>query len=82
MTLQSYTYVIGSWGAFDSHEELLEAYNDGTLQEYNAEVFKYEAPTGDVGNLSGLEIAQLIGYGMAFENGWCMDDTVSYLMVG
>jgi len=82
MSLQSYTYIIGSADDFNSLEKLLEAYNDGTLREYNASVFKYAAPTGDVGNMSGFEIANLIGYGMAFESGWCMDDTVSYLMVG
>ncbi len=82
MTLQSYTYIIGSADDFSSLEELLKAYNEGTLGEYNASVFEYEAPTGDVGKMTGIEIATLIGYGLAFEADWCMDNTVSYLMVG
>ena len=79
-TIQDYIYIIGSTDDFNDIDALLEAYNDGTLREYNASVYRYDAPVGDVGMMSGLEIAELIGYGMAFEDGWCMDDTVSYLM--
>jgi len=30
--------------------------------------------------LSALEVAALIGRGLAFEHDWCMDHTFSYLM--
>ena len=83
MTIQSYKYIIASkTGRLNSIEDLLKAYNEGTLGEYNASVFSYDAPSGDIAGFKAVEVAELIGYGMAFENGWCMDDTVSYLMVG
>ena len=81
MNIRNYVYIIASTDDFDSTENLLKAYGDGTINEYNSSVFKYEAPVGDVGMMSGSEIATLIGYGLAFEAGWCMDDTVSYLMM-
>ena len=80
MTIQSYIFIIGSTDDFNSIEELLEAYNEGKLEEYNASVFSYDAPL--VGDAFGVDIARLIGFGHAFDNGWCQDDTVSYLMVG
>lgn len=82
MTIQSYKYIIGSTDDFNSIEDLLEAYNDGTIGEYNASVFSYDAPSGEIAGFKAADVAALIGYGMAFESGWCMDDTVSYLMVG
>lgn len=82
MTIQSYTYIIGSTDDFKDLDALLEAYNEGTLSEGNASVYQYDAPAADVGDLKALELAELIGQGLAFESGWCMDGTVSYLMVG
>lgn len=88
MTLQHYTYIIGSTDDFSDIDALLKAYNEGTLGEYNASVFEYDAPGASApiavawGPGPALELAELIGQGLAFENGWCMDDTVSYLMVG
>ena len=82
MTIQSYKYIIGSTDDFNSIEELLKAYNEGTLVAPIGAVFSYDAPSGEIAGFKALDVAELIGYGMAFENGWCMDDTVSYLMVG
>jgi hypothetical protein len=82
MTIQSYKYIIGSTDDFNSIEELLKAYNEGTLGEGGGAVFSYDAPSGEIAGFKALDVAELIGYGMAFENDWCMDDTVSYLMVG
>ena len=82
MTLQHYTYIIGSTDDFNDIDALLKAYNEGTLGEYNASVFEYDAPAADIGDLKALELAELIGQGLAFESGWCIDDTVTYLMVG
>ena len=82
MTIQSYKYLIGSTDYFNSIEELLKAYNEGTLVAPIGAVFSYDAPSGEIAGFKALEVAQLIGYGMAFESGWCMDGTFSYLMVG
>lgn len=86
MTLQHYTYIIGSTDDFNDIDALLKAYNEGTLGEGNASVFEYDAPAADIGGFKtlfkALEIAELIGQGLAFESGWCIDDTVTYLMVG
>ena len=81
MTIQNYVFIIGSADDFTSVEHLLMAYGDGTINHYNASVFEYEAPAEDVGKMTARDIRVLIGRGLAFENGWCMDDTVSYLMV-
>jgi len=81
MTIRNYVFIIGSADDFTSVEHLLMAYGDGTINHYNASVFEYEAPCEDVGKMTGREIGLLIGFGLAFENGWCMDDTVSYLRV-
>ena len=81
MTIQSYKYIIGCKGDFKDIEALLNAYNKGTLGEYAAAVFSYDAPSGEIAGFKALEVAELIGYGMAFESGWCMDGTFSYLMV-
>lgn len=82
MTTQRYIYIIGSMDDFDGVEALKFAYfnEPERFAALNASVFEFDAPTKDAGALWRREVAALIGQGLAFENGWCMDDTLSYLM--
>lgn len=82
MTTQRYIYIIGSMDDFDGVEDLKFAYfnEPERFAALNTSVYEFDAPTEDVGELSALEVAALIGRGLAFEHDWCMDHTFSYLM--
>lgn len=80
MTIQSYKFIIASLDEFNSIEKLLKAYNEGTLGA-RATVFSYEAPAVEIDAAKETN-AVLIGYGMAFESGWCMNNTITHLIKG
>jgi hypothetical protein len=79
--MRKFIYLIGSTDDFESLEELKEYYFNADLQRVraadvlNASIFEFDLPM----NCSN-EIAVRVGRGLAFENGWCMDDTLSDLL--
>ena len=73
--MKSYVYLIGSTDDFVTLEELTNAYFNNHLEDLNAYFFEFDLPM----NCSN-EIAVRVGRGLAFENGWCMDDTLSTLL--
>lgn len=80
--MRKFTYLIGTAYDFESYEALEAAYRNGTLDDFNASVFTFEVPDVGTDSLTVRQIATYIGYGMAFEHNWCMDDTVSTLLEG
>jgi hypothetical protein len=75
-----WAFVIGSMDDFSSIEALSDAYDKGTALDYNASVFHFELPAGRVGDFWEADLATLVGYGMAFENDWCADGTLSFVV--
>ena len=73
--MRKFIFLIGSTDDFESLEDLKEAYFNNGLEHLNASVLEFELPA----NCSN-EIAVRVGRGLAFENDWCMDDTVSCLL--
>ena len=79
--MRHFIFLIGTTDDFESIEALEAAYNDGTIGDKNASVFKFDvSATSATEDLTVKDIAHLIGFGMAFESNWCMDDTVSTLI--
>ena len=79
--MRTFIYIIGTMDDFESYEALEAAYNDGTIGEKNASVFKFSLDEGTSSpDLTLKDIALLIGRGMAFESNWCMDDTFGDLI--
>jgi hypothetical protein len=81
--MRKFTFLIGSTDDFESIEDLKACYfsGDHNFSDYNASVFEFEVPE-DAGTDEHTvrDIATYIGRGLAFSNGWCMDDTVSTLL--
>ena len=78
--MRKFIFLIGSKENFGSLEELTNAYfelGEHIRDEGNASfsVTSFEVPE----NL-GRGYAILIGRGLAFTKGWCMDDTLSTLL--
>jgi hypothetical protein len=79
--MRTFIFLIGSTDDFSSIEELVTDHNEGKLGEKNASVFKFSLNEGTGGpDLTFKDIAHLIGFGMALESNWCLDDTVSTLI--
>ncbi len=79
--MRTFIYIIGSTDDFGDLEDLTNAYHGGTIGDYNASVFKFSLSNDTSSpDLTLKDIAHLIGFGMAFEANWCMDDTVSTLI--
>ena len=76
--MRKFIFLIGSTDDFVSLEELTNVYFDlgeRIRNSGNASFFEFEVPAHlDRG------FALLIGRGLAFTNGWCMDDTLSTLL--
>ena len=73
--MRKFIFLIGSTDDFESLEDLQNTYFDGGWTARNMSVFDVDLPM----NCSN-EIALLVGRGMAFNNDWCMDGTVSTLL--
>ena len=75
--MRKFIYLIGSTDDFDGIESIKFAYFNEPDQfaELNASDFEFELP-----DACDDEVATLYARGLAFSNGWCMDDTVSILM--
>lgn len=76
--MTKFIYLIGSTDDFESIEDLKNTYFERGARirdEGNASFYEFEVPENhDRG------IALLVGRGLAFTNGWCMDDTFSTLL--
>ena len=76
--MRKFIYLIGSTDDFESLEEFKNAYfnaGDARSSRWTPSVFEFDLPM----NCSN-EIAVRVGRGLAFETGWCMDDTLSTLL--
>ena len=73
--MRTFVYLIGSTDEFDSLEDLRNAYFNGPVLGRNMSAFDFDLPAS-----CSDEIAVRVGRGLAFENDWCMDGTLSTLM--
>ena len=74
-----YVFVIGSTDDFESAEELDSAVEDRMMGSFVSSNFSYDRFSVPAG--LDEETIILIGRGLAFSNGWCEDDTISYVML-
>ncbi len=76
--MKTYTFIIGSMDDFEGIEDLIDYVDqegrDGSL---NYSCHEFEAPAS-----CSSVLVTLIGRGIAFETGWCMDGTFSFLVTG
>jgi len=76
--MRPYTFIIGSMDDFEGLEDLIDYVDqegrDGSL---NYSCHEFEAPAS-----CSSVLVTLIGRGIAFETGWCKDDTFSFLVTG
>ncbi len=77
--MKTYTFLIGTMDDFESIEELMEHFEGSDYPDSicNCASYEFEAPKE-----CDLSTVQLIGYGLAFENNWSMDDTFSFFIEG
>ena len=76
--MKTYTFIIGTMDDFESIEGLMDYFEaGGDSSNYNYAAYEFEAP-----GACDLSTVQLIGYGLAFENDWTMDDTYSFFIEG
>lgn len=76
--MKTYTFIIGSMDDFESIEDLMDyVEQEGLNGGLNYSVHEFEAPSG-----CNLSTVQLIGYGIAFENDWTQDGTLSFFIEG
>ena len=74
-----FVFVIGSTDDFDSANDLHIAAEQRSLGgdvDLNFSCHPFSAPAG-----LDEDTITLIGRGLAFSNGWCEDDTISFVMV-
>lgn len=76
--MKVYTFVIGSMDDFEGIEDLMDyVEQEGFEGSLNYSVFEFECPDKCSEGIVGS-----IGRGIAFSNGWSMDDTFSFLVHG
>ena len=76
--MKTYTFMIGDKDDFQSAEELLEHFEGGGgTYICNCSSFEFEAPRD-----ADLSTVQLIGFGLAFLNGWSQDGTHYFFIEG
>jgi len=85
--VKTYTFLIGTHDDFETLDELLNWFENGTVSANgwgavgrttpNASAFEFEAPAG-----LDRDLLVYIGRGIAFSNDWCMDDTFSTMIEG
>ena len=76
--MKTYTFIIGSMDDFEGIEDLMDyVEQEGLNGDRNYSVHEFEAPNG-----CNLSTVQLIGYGIAFENDWSQDGTLSFFIEG
>ena len=79
--MRTFIYIIGSMDDFESYEALEAAYNNGTIADFNASVYRFQLPA-DCGtdSMTVRDIATYIGRGLAFSNDWGMEGTFGDLI--
>ena len=78
--MKKYTFLIGTMDDFESMEEMLDYIENKPstgVMKSNYSIYEFEAPVE-----CDQDTVTLIGRGIAFSNGWCMDDTFSCLVEG
>ena len=78
-TVAHFVFVIGSTDDFESVNDLhiaAEARALGGTVDLNFSCHPFSVPSG-----LDEDTINLIGRGLAFSNGWCEDDTISFVMV-
>ena len=85
--MKIYTFLIGTHDDFESMDELLDWFENGTVSKNgwgsglsagpNASSFEFDCPAD-----CSKELVTMIGRGYAFSNDWCMDDTFSCIVEG
>jgi hypothetical protein len=84
--MNNYVFLIGTHADFDSPEELRNLYLGGNLttgcgRDFAAYKFSLpEAPGFEDGIFGELDIATLVGRGMAFTEDWRREGTYSFVM--
>ena len=79
--MRTFVYLIGSMDDIESLEHLQNAYDNGSLGNYNASVYRFQL-RADCGTdtMTVRDIATYIGRGLAFSSDWYADDTISTLI--
>ena len=76
--MKTYTFIIGTMDDFETIEDLMSYVEEGSDPDgLNFSVHVFEAPKE-----CNPEYVQLIGWGIAFSNDWCMDGTHSFFIDG
>lgn len=78
--MRTFIFLIGTTDSLESIEHLENAYNNGSVKEYNMSVFKFQVPDNSTDSMTVRDIATYIGRGLAFSNDWGMDGTLSTLI--
>jgi hypothetical protein len=73
--MNKYLFLIGSTDNFESAEDLESSYFADPLA-FRGSAYTFDLPEG-----LDEDVPVLVGRGFAFSNDWCMDDTVSLLLV-
>jgi len=78
--MQTYTFIIGSMDDFESMDDMLNYIENKPLVgiiKSNYSIYEFEAPI-----TCDEETVTLIGRGIAFSAGWCLDGTLSCVITG
>lgn len=76
--MSTYTFIIGSMDDFNFIEDLMDYVDqEGTDGDLNYSVFDFDEPAE-----IPEDIALMIGRGMAFSEGWTLDDSFSFMVKG
>jgi hypothetical protein len=86
--MRNFVYVIGSTDDFSSLEELRAYFEKSEDPDYDGGVYPnfstYDVSLSKNTVASGYksleEIATMLGRGEAMTDGWCLDDTVSFIL--
>lgn len=81
--MRSFIYLIGSTDDFTSIDELLVSWYQTGATGKNASIFRITlSENTQVAGYDSLEaVATMLGRGEAMTAGWCLDDTVSTLLL-
>jgi hypothetical protein len=73
-----YTFIIGTADDFESHEKLIQAFEADNPDGLNMSIFRFEFPRIESEEDEGYKMAHTYAYGLAFQNDWCQDHTLSF----
>ena len=76
--MKIYTFIIGSAEDFESLEDLIDYVEVNKVSECHTHCSAFEFET----EVKREEDITMIGRGYAFSEGWCLDDTFSFLVHG